>query len=52
MSEVLAGAAAQHGARGMRCYLAAVLSISAQACATAEFGSLFPGNVAQPPALT
>ena len=33
-------------------YFAAVLSTSAQACATAEFGSVLPGNVAQPPALT
>jgi hypothetical protein len=40
-------------ARGTgRRYFAAVLSISAQACATAEFGSELPGNVAQPPALT
>ena len=34
------------------CYLAALASISAQACATAELGSLLPGNVAQPPWLT
>ena len=33
-------------------YFAALLSTSAQACATAEFGSPFPGIVAQPPALT
>jgi len=33
-------------------YFAALLNSSAQACATAEFGSAFPGNVAQPPALT
>ena len=33
-------------------YFAAVLSTSAQACATAEFGSALPGIVAQPPALT
>ena len=31
---------------------AAVLSISAQACATAVFGSALPGMVAQPPELT
>ena len=29
-----------------------LLSISAQACATPEFGSLYPGSVAQPPLLT
>jgi hypothetical protein len=32
--------------------VATVLNISAQACATAEFGSLFPGKVAHPPWLT
>ena len=36
----------------LRRYFAAVLSISAQACATAVFGSTLPGMVAQPPVLT
>jgi len=36
----------------LRRYFAAVLSISAQACATAVFGSALPGMVAQPPVFT
>ena len=41
-----------HRPRTETSYFAAVLSTSAQACATAEFGSVLPGMVAQPPALT